>query len=133
MMDDGDGLLARLDSRLVETEMRAVLAEDPGLASLVENALCRARALLEARCILESQVWLAGVTAVVERYRREWLASQGNQEKRIKALVTTLGDGVAAKGLGKLLSDAAALQPDATGELLDVIERALTCDEVRQE
>ena len=53
-MMDGDGLLlARLDSLLVGTEMRAVLAEDPGLASLVENALRRARALLEARCVLD--------------------------------------------------------------------------------
>lgn len=112
--------------------MRAALAEDPSLASLVENGLRRARELLEARCVLESQVWLAGVTAVVERYRRERLASQESQEKRIADLVKTLGGDVAAKGhvaaegLGHLLARAAALQPDATGELLDVIERALS-------
>ena len=40
-------LHARLHSELATTELKAVLAEDPRLTSLVENALRRARELVE--------------------------------------------------------------------------------------
>ena len=129
-MTDGDGLLARLDLRLDATEVRAVMAEDPMLASLVENSLRRARELFECRYSLEAHVWLAGVTAIVERCRTERLAAKASHDERISTLVEALGGGRPAQDFGGLLSRAAALQPDATGALLDVIESALTLDGV---
>ena len=116
-------LHARLHSELATTELKTVLAEDPRLKSLVENTLRRARELVEQRRVLEAQVWLAGITAIVERCRRERIAAKQRQEERIAALVTNLGR---AKKLGELLSHAATLQPDVTGKLLDVVEGALT-------
>ena len=116
-------LHARLHSELATTELKTVLAEDPRLKSLVENTLRRARELVEQRRVLEAQVWLAGITAIVERCRRERIAAKQRQEERIAALVTNLGR---AKDLGELLSHAATLQPDVTGKLLDVVEGALT-------
>lgn len=127
MMDEYT-LLSRLHSRLDTTEMKAVLAEFPRLASLVENSLRRAQELVEQRRVLEAQVWLAGITAIVERCRRERLADKQRQEERIEALVESLGSGRPAKGLGGLLSYAATLQPNVTSELLDVVESALTFD-----
>ena len=127
-MDDNT-LLARLHSRLATTELKAVLAEDPRWASLVENSLRRARELVEQRRVLEAQVWLGGITAVVERWRRERLAAKQRQEERIATLVKDLGSDTPAKGLGGLLSRAATLQPEVTSELLDIVERALTFDE----
>lgn len=52
MMDDRS-LLSRLHARLATTELKAVLAEDPGLVILVENSLRRARELVEQRRVLE--------------------------------------------------------------------------------
>ena len=119
-------LHARLHSELATTEMKAILAEDPRLTSLVENTLRRARELVEQRRVLEAQVWLAGITAIVERCRRERIAAKQRQEERIATLVANLGSNPPAKGLGELLSHAATLQPDVTGKLLDVVESALT-------
>ena len=119
-------LHARLHSELATTELKTVLAEDPRLKSLVENTLRRARELVEQRRVLEAQVWLAGITAIVERGRRERIAAKQRQEERIAALVTNLGSNSPAKDLGELLSHAATLQPDVTGKLLDVVEGALT-------
>ena len=130
-MTDDNTLLARLYSRLATTELKAVLAEDPRLASLVENTLRRARELVEQRRTLEAQVWLAGITAIVERCRRERLAAKQHQEERIKALMEGLGSGAPAKGLGDLLSRATTLQPDVTSQLLDIVENALTGDGAR--
>ena len=121
MMDD-HSLLLRLHARLATTELKAVLAEDPRLVSLVENSLRRARELVEQRRVLEAQVWLAGITAVVERRWRERVAAKQRQEERVATLVATLGSDAPAKGLGDLLSRAATLQPDVTSELLDVVE-----------
>ncbi len=118
-------LHARLHSKLATTELKAVLAEDPRLTSLVENTLRRARELVEQRRVLEAQVWLAGITAIIERCRRERVAAKERQEERIDTLVANLGSKPPAKGLGELLSHAATLQPDVTGKLLDVIESAL--------
>lgn len=125
-------LHARLYSELAKTELQAVLAEDPRLASLVENTLRRARELVEQRRVLEAQVWLAGITAVIERCRRERAAAKKRQEERIAALEETLGSDPPAKGLGKLLSHAATLQPDVTGELLDVVENALASRQAKK-
>ena len=119
-------LHARLHSELATTELKAVLAEDRRLASLVENVLRRARELVEQRRVLEAQVWLAGITAIVERCRRERVAAKQRQEERIVTLVASLGSNPPAEGLGELLSHAATLQPDVTSELLDVVESALT-------
>ncbi len=103
-----------------------MLAEDRALARLVESVLRRSRELVEQRRALEAQVWLAGITAIVERRRRERIAAQRRQGKRIAALVEkTLGKGSSAKGLGELFSRAATLQPDVTSELLDIVEGAL--------
>lgn len=121
MMDD-HSLLLRLHACLATTELKAVLAEDPRLVSLVENSLRRARELVEQRRVLEAQVWLAGITAVVERRWRERVAAKQRQEERVATLVATLGSDAPAKGLGDLLSRAATLQPDVTSELLDVVE-----------
>lgn len=121
MMDD-HSLLLRLHARLATTELKAVLAEDPRLVSLVENSLRRARELVEQRRVLEAQVWLAGITAVVERRWRERVAAKQRQEERVATLVATLGSDAPAKGLGDLLSRAVTLQPDVTSELLDVVE-----------
>ena len=110
-------------------EVKAVLAEDPRLASLVENTLRRARELVEQRRVLEAQVWLAGITEIVERCHRERVVAKQRQEERIATLVATLGGDLPAKGLGEVLSHAAILQPDITGKLLDVVESALTCSE----
>ena len=82
MMDD-HSLLLRLHARLATTELKAVLAEDPRLVSLVENSLRRARELVEQRRVLEAQVWLAGITAVVERRWRERVAAKQRQEERV--------------------------------------------------
>ena len=122
----------RLHSELATTELKAVLAEDPRLTSLVENTLRRARELVEQRRVLEAQVWLAGITAIVERCRRERIAAKQRQEKRIATLVANLGSNPPAKGLGELLSHAATLQPNVTSELLDVVESALTFDTRRR-
>ena len=127
MMDEHT-LLSRLHSRLDTTELKAILAEDPKLASLVENSLRRARELVEQRRAPEAQAWLAGITAIVERCWRERLADKQRQEERIEALVEGLGSAPPAKGLGGLLSYAATLQPNVTSELLDVVESALTFD-----
>ena len=127
-MTDDNTLLSRLHSRLATTELKAVLAEDPRLISLVENSLRRARELVEQRRTLEAQIWLAGITALIERCRRERLADKQRQEERSEALVEGLGSGPPAKGLGGLLSYAATLQPNVTSELLDVVESALTFD-----
>ena len=124
MMDDRS-LLSRLHARLATTELKAVLAEDPGLVILVENSLRRARELVEQRRVLEAQVWLAGITAVVERRWRERVAAKQRQEERIATLVAALGSDAPAKGLGDLLSCAATLQPCVTSKLLDVVESAL--------
>ena len=124
MMDD-HSLLSRLHARLATTELKAVLAEDPGLVILVENSLRRARELVEQRRVLEAQVWLAGITAVVERRWRERVAAKQRQEERIATLVAALGSDAPAKGLGDLLSRAATLQPCVTSKLLDVVESAL--------
>ena len=43
----------------------------------------------------------------------------------VATLVAALGNGTPAKGLGDLFTRAATLQPDVTGELLDVVESAL--------
>ena len=102
----------RLHLELATTELKAILAEDPRLTSLVENTLRRARELVEQRRVLEAQVWLAGITAIVERCRRERIAAKQRQEERIEALVEGLGNDPPAKGLGSLLSRAAALQPN---------------------
>lgn len=126
-------LHARLYSELAKTELQAVLAEDPRLASLVENTLRRARELVEQRRVLEAQVWLAGITAVIERCSRERVAAKKRQEERIAALEETLGSDPPAKGLGKLLSQAATLQPDVTGELLDVVESALASRQAKKQ
>ncbi len=91
----------------------------------------RARELVEQRRVLEAQVWLAGITAIVERRRRERVAAKQRQEERIATLVEILGSDPPAKGLGGLLSHAATLQPDTTRKLLDVVENALTCAEPR--
>ena len=125
-------LHARLHSELATTELKAVLTEDPRLKSLVENTLRRARELVEQRRVLEAQVWLAGITAIVERCRRERIAAKQRQEERIATLVANLGDNPPARGLGELLSHAATLQPDVTCELLDVVESALTFDTRRR-
>ena len=122
-------LIKRLHSRLATTELKAVLAEDPRLVSLVESSLRRARELVEQRRVLEAQVWLAGITAVVEHRRRERVVAKQRQEERVATLVAALGNSTPAKGLGDLLSDAATLQPDVTGELLDVVESALAFNE----
>lgn len=116
----------RLHSELATTELKAVLAEDPRLTSLVENTLRWARELVEQRRVLEAQVWLAGITAIVERCRCERVAAKQRQEERIATLVANLGSNPSAKGLGELLSQAATLQPDVTGKLLVVVESALT-------
>lgn len=118
-------LIKRLQARLATPELKAVLADDRWLVKLVEDSLRRARELVEQRRVLEAQVWLAGITAVVERRRRERVAAKQRQEERIKTLVAALGSDTPAKGLGDLLSHAATLQPDDTGELLDVVESAL--------
>lgn len=118
-------LHARLHSELATTELKTMLAEDPRLKSLVENTLRRARELVEQRRVLEAQVWLAGITAIVERCRLERIAAKQRQEERIVALVTNLGGNSPAKGLGELLSHAATLQPDVTGKILDVVESVL--------
>lgn len=125
-------LHARLYSKLAKTELQAVLAEDPRLASLVENTLRRARELVEQRRVLEAQVWLAGIIVIVERRRRDHLATKDRQEKRITNLVVNLGNGTPAKGLGGLLSSAATLQPDVTSELLDVVENALASRQAKK-
>ena len=125
-------LHARLHSELATTELKAILAEDPRLRSLVENTLRRARELVEQRRVLEAQVWLAGITAIVERCRRERVAAKQCQEKRIDTLVANLGSNPPARGLGELLAYAATLQPDVTCELLDVVESALTFDTRRR-
>ena len=130
MMDD-HSLLSRLHSRLATIELKAVLAEDPGLVNLVENSLRRARELVEQRRVLEAQVWLAGITAVVERRRRAHVAAKQRQEERIKTLVAAIGSDTPAKGVGDLLSRAATLQPDVTGELLEIVESALKFGELR--
>ena len=122
---DGDCLLARLHERLASTEVRAALAEDPKLTSLVGNCLDRARELVEQRCTLEAQVWLAGITAIIERCRRTRVAARSLQEERIAALVEALGHGVPATDLARLLRRGAALQPEVTGKLLDVADSAL--------
>ena len=125
---DGDCLLARLHERLASTEVRAALAEDPKLTSLVGNCLDRARELVEQRCTLEAQVWLAGITAIIERCRRTRVAAASTrslQEERIAALVEALGHGVPATDLARLLRRGAALQPEVTGKLLDVADSAL--------
>ena len=119
-------LHARLHSELATTELKAILAEDTRLRSLVENTLRRARELVEQRRVLEAQVWLAGITAIIERCRRERIAAKQCQEERIATLVENLGSNPPARGLGELLSHAATLQPDVTGKLLDVVENALT-------
>lgn len=124
MMDD-QTLIKRLHSRLATTELKAVLAEDPRLVNLVNHSLHRARELVEQRRVLEAQVWLAGITAVVERCLRKHRAAKQRQEERVATLVAALGNGTPAKGLGDLLTRAATLQPDVTGELLDVVESAL--------
>lgn len=123
------GLLVRLYSQLDTVEVRALLAEDRRLAVLVESALRRCRELTEQRRSLEAQVWAAGITAVVERRRRERLAAREHQRERISALARTLGNGPSAKGLAELLSHAATLQPDVTGRLLDIVENALVVKE----
>lgn len=122
-------LIKRLHSRLATTELKAVLAEDPRLVSLVESSLRRARELVEQRRVLEAQVWLAGITAVVERRRRAHVVAKQRQEERVATLVAALGNSTPAKGLGDLLSHTATLQPDVTGELLDVVESALAFNE----
>ena len=122
-------LIKRLHSRLATTELKAVLAEDPRLVSLVESSLRRARELVEQRRVLEAQVWLAGITAVVERRRRARVVAKQRQEERVATLVAALGNSTPAKSLGDLLSHAATLQPDVTGELLDVVESALAFNE----
>lgn len=127
-MTDDNILLARLHSQLATTELKAILAEDPKLVSLVKNSLRRARELVEQRRTLEAQVWIAGIIAIVERCRRDHLAAKQRQEERIANLVATLGSGTSAKGLGVLLSSAVTLQLDVTSELLDVVENALTFD-----
>ena len=132
MMDDNT-LIVRLHSQLATTELKAILAEDPRLASLVENSLRRVRELVEQRRILEAQVWIAGIIAIVERRRRDHLAAKDRQEKRITNLVTNLGNDAPAKGFGVLLSSAATLQPDVTSELLDVVENALTSRQAQKQ
>ena len=79
-------LLARLHSQLATPELKAVLAEDPRLASLVEKTLLRARELVDQRRVLEAQVWLAGVTAIVERCRRERLRKGYDETELQEAL-----------------------------------------------
>ena len=79
-------LLARLHSQLATPELKAVLAEDPRLASLVEKTLRRARELVEQRRVLEAQVWLAGITAIVERCRRERLRKGYDETELQEAL-----------------------------------------------
>lgn len=123
-------LHARLHAELAKTELKAVLAEealagDLKLTSLVENTLRRARELVEQRRVLEAQVWLAGITAIIERRCRERVAAQQQQEQRIATLVASLGSDSPAQGLGKHLSHAATLQPDVTGQILDIVERVL--------
>lgn len=118
-------LIKRLHSRLATPELKAVLAEDPWLVNLVDHSLRRARELVEQRRVLEAQVWLAGIAAVVERRRRERVVAKQRQEERVATLVAALGNSAPAKGLGDLLSQAATLQPDVTSELLDVVESAL--------
>ena len=125
-MTDDNILLARLHSQLATTELKAILAEDPKLVSLVKNSLRRARELVEQRRTLEAQVWIAGIIAIVEHCRRDHLAAKQRQKERITNLVANLGNGTPAKGLGDLLSSAATLQPDVTSELLNVVEDALT-------
>ena len=69
------------------------------MASLVENSLRRVRELVEQRRILEAQVWIAGIIAIVERCRRDHLAAKDRQEKRITNLVTNLGNDAPQKVL----------------------------------
>ena len=126
-------LHARLHSQLAKIELKALLAEDPRLASLVKNTLRRARELVEQRRVLEAQVWLAGITAIIERCRHERVAAKKRQEERIANLVTNLGNDAPAKGFGVLLSSAATLQPDVTSELLDVVENALTSRQAKKQ
>ena len=122
-------LIKRLHSRLAKTELKAVLAEEPRLVILVENSLHRARKLVEQRRVFEAQVWLAGITAVVEGRLRKHLVAKQGQEKRVATLVAALGSDPSAKGLGDLLSHAATLRPDVTSELLDIVENALAFNE----
>ena len=122
---DGDCILARLHERCASTDVRAAFAEDPRLASLVENCLGRARELVEQRCTLEAQVWLAGVTAIVERRLRRRVAARKVQEERVASLVKELGNDGPAKDLARLINYAAAVQPEVTSRLLDVAESTL--------
>ena len=122
---DPDSILTRLHERCADTEVRAALAEDPRLTSLVENCLLRARELMEQRCTLEAQVWLAGVTAIVERRLRKRVATRKVQEERVASLVKELGNDGPAKDFARLLNYAAAVQPEVTSRLLDVAESAL--------
>lgn len=122
---DRDCILARLHERCASTDVRAAFAEDPRLASLVESCLGRARELVEQRCTLEAQVWLAGVTAIVEGRLRKRVAVRKVQAERIADLVEELGNDGLANDLARLLGCAATIQPEITSRLLDVTESVL--------
>ena len=125
----GDLLLERLHERLASTDARAVLAEDPRLANLVAACVRQAQELVERRCMLEAQVWLAGTIAIVERRQRKRAAASRRQEERIATLVKALGNDAPSKDLARLLSRAAIVQPETTGRLLDVVDSALRAAE----